>query len=178
MPCAAACSASALMPARSACVVPASQLLKLSVMMSPRLLSTMYSSDRSTPSVVSVVAETTSRIFAPCATAPDQVVSRKARMLDQVKRFFGPDQVRLLLKIVQGPDPGHDRRQGIRNLWVRCVCPMQLPIHRVLMDGGMKGLADLGGNPAELDHRPAFGDLRYLKAVGGKPTRHRLQILI
>ena len=56
----------------------ASHAPKLSVITSVRLLSMMYSSDRSTPSVVLVEAETTKLIVALVAMAPDQVTSSVA----------------------------------------------------------------------------------------------------
>src|ERR1700733_7298274 len=71
MPCAAACSANPFVKASCASEASNSQLPKLSVMMSARLFSTMYSSDRSTPSVLLVVAETTKSTLAPAAIAPD-----------------------------------------------------------------------------------------------------------
>src|SRR5258708_25345974 len=59
IPCAADCSASPEANANCALEAKSSQLLKLSVMISLRLLSTMYSSERSMPSVVLVEPETT-----------------------------------------------------------------------------------------------------------------------
>ena len=78
IPWAAACSHSCLKNWFPAAPKPSSQSPKLSLITGARLLFTMYTAERSTPSVVSVDSETTRLIFAFLATAPDHSTSISA----------------------------------------------------------------------------------------------------
>src|SRR3984893_9037905 len=78
IPSAAACDASDETVFASVCVNCASQDPKLSVITSARLLSMIYISDKSTPSAVFVVFETTNFTAAPGAIAEDHSLSKSA----------------------------------------------------------------------------------------------------
>src|SRR5271168_5433572 len=95
MPCAAACSAKLEIPAASSLVASPSQVPKLSLMTSAKLLSMMYNSDKSTPSVVMVDWETTSATHAVGATDPAQVVSKTASLSSSPPRSPGSGPFRM-----------------------------------------------------------------------------------
>src|SRR5580704_19258422 len=133
MPCAAACSAKAETPSASPLRLPASQVLKLTVITSARLFSMMYTSDKSIPSVVLVDAETTRSTVALGATAPDQVESRVASSSSPPPKSPGSGPSRTTVKLPQQTPKAFEERKSPTsspplNKLLRPITPIVTPL--------------------------------------------------
>jgi hypothetical protein len=81
-------------------------------------------------------------------------------------------------EVVEGIDAGNNGLQDSWDLRVIDVGPVGLTAPRILMHFSVEGLADLTGGARKLDDCTAVGDNGDREAVGLKPVRNCLNVLI
>src|SRR5215467_8662645 len=84
----------------------------------------------------------------------------------------------LPVKIIQGCDARHYRRERARNLRIVRICPMLLAIpQHVPVDRRVERLLHLPRSPGEIDDRAALGHFVHVEALRLEPRRYFLNIL-
>ena len=103
---------------------------------------------------------------------------RRPRLISRLDSFGYPDQLRLLVKIVQRMHARHNRSECHGYLRIARIRPMLLTFHHIFMNSSVKRLLHLARCSRKFHDRSALSHSGHLEPVRLQPRGDDLNILV